>query len=198
MDDNNPYRSPNLPPSPDKGREQVSAVQQRPQPFSESLVTVATFFQPIQAELAKSELAAEGIPAFIQGGEFASMAWHLTVANRGVKVQVPKERAERALEILSQKPSADAITTEADDDGEGEALHELTAREQDADRAFRGAVIGLLFIPLQLYVFWLLIKVFVSDQPLAKRWRNKAVLAAVINLSSMALLCLLARSLFHH
>jgi hypothetical protein len=175
----------------------ASAAPPRPQPFSEPLVTVATFFQPIQAELAKSELAAEGIPAFIEGGEFASMAWHLTVANRGVKVQVPKELAERALEILSQKPSADAITTEADDDGESEGPQELTVREQDADRAFRGAVIGVLFIPLQLYVFWLLMKVLISDQPLAKRWRNRAVLAAVINLPSMVLLCLLARSLLH-
>jgi hypothetical protein len=67
----------------------------------------------------------------------------------------------------------------------------LTKREQDADRALRGAVIGLLFLPLQLYVFWLLLRVFVSDEELGAGKRRKAVVAALINLPIMFSFCLL-------
>ncbi|HZU35229.1 MAG TPA: hypothetical protein VFA18_04955 [Gemmataceae bacterium] len=62
-------------------------------------------------------------------------------------------------------------------------------REQTARRAVRGAVLGLLLWPLQLYVFWLLLRVFLSDEPLTPETRRLATIAACINLPVIALCC---------
>ena len=67
----------------------------------------------------------------------------------------------------------------------------LTSREQNADRAFLGAVFGLLFWPLELYVFWLLLKVYTSDEELHPLKRRKALFAALINLPLMVMFCLI-------
>ena len=48
--------------------------------------------------------------------------------------------------------------------------------------AFRGALLGILFPPIEFYVLYLVYKVFVSDEPLAARYRNMASAAAVIML----------------
>jgi hypothetical protein len=212
MNDENPYKSPNPSASADEGREPKAAAADAGKAIAERLTTVATYFEPIQADLARSRLGDEGIPAFIQGGEFASMAWHLTLANQGVKVQVPTEHAERALAILSDTSPAGASQEHGDegwpqtddseagfsDDREAEAEPLQTVREQNADRAFRGAVIGVLFMPLQVYVFWLLVKVFVSEESLSRRSRNRAFVAAAISLPMTILLCLLLRTAFRN
>jgi hypothetical protein len=211
MTDENPYKSPAPSSSAEEVRSPKPAAVDAGEPFAGRLTTVATYLEPIQAELARSRLDAEGIPAFIQGGEFASMAWHLTLANQGVKVQVPTEDAERAMAILSETSAAGGQehgdehwpqTAENEaafgDDHDVVAEPLQTVREQNADRAFRGAVIGLFFLPLQLYVFWLLLKVFVSEEALSGRSANRAFVAAAINLPLMLLLCFLSRLLFRH
>jgi Putative prokaryotic signal transducing protein len=212
MNNENPYKSPAPSPAAEVGPKPRTAAADAGEAFEERLTTVATYFEPIQADLARSRLGDEGIPAFIQGGEFASMAWHLTLANQGVKVQVPTEHAERALAILSDTlpagasqelgdedwPQTDENEASFSDDREAEAEPLHTVREQNADRAFRGAVIGLLFLPLQFYVFWLLLKVFVSDESLSKRSRNRALVATAISLPMTILLCLLLRKAFRN
>ena len=210
MDDENPYRSPNQPSAADKGREREADARDASDAFAGRLTTVATYFEPIQADLARSRLEGEDIPTFIEGGEFASMAWHLSLANRGIKVQVPTEHAERASALLSEtsrssagrkqidedRAKADENEPACDDDGEAEHEPQPTVREQNADRAFRGAAMGLLFLPLQLYVFWLLLKVFVSEESLSRNSRNRAFAAAAVNFPLIVLFCLFLRSLF--
>jgi len=210
MDDENPYRSPNQPSVADNGREREADARDAGDPFAGRLTTVATYFEPIQADLARSRLEGEDIPTFIEGGEFASMAWHLSLANRGIKVQVPTEQAERASALLSKaslasaghkqgdegRAEADEKEPEFDDDREAEDEPEPTVREQNADRAFRGAAMGLLFLPLQLYVFWLLLRVFVSEESLSRHSRNRAFAAAAINFPLIVLFCFFLRSLF--
>jgi hypothetical protein len=208
MDDRNPYRSPDPPSADETGHGRDAGASDHAEALAGRLTTIATYYVPIQAELARSRLEADGIPAFIEGGEFASMAWHLLLANQGIKVQVPTEDAERAaalLKVASQTadhghadeggPEADANEAEDDDGGPADEPPP-TGREQNADRAFRGAVIGLLFLPLQLYVFWLLLKVFISEEPLSERLRNRAFVAAAINLPLIVVLGFFARSLF--
>ncbi len=57
-----------------------------------------------------------------------------------------------------------------------------TERERDADRAARGAVLGILFLPLQLYVLYLLLfRVFTSQEDLDDRHKHKTIAAGVIN-----------------
>jgi hypothetical protein len=167
--------------------------------MSDRLVTVATFWSPVEANLARNRLEAAGMRAFLASEESVRMAWHLTNAFGGVKLEVGDGETEEALAILTedntsgpprsgQPEEALSPPSEVEQPGDpsaGEAAEAepvLTSREQNADRAFRGAVFGLLLLPLQLYVFWLLLKVFVSDERLGPEERRHAVVAAVINL----------------
>src|SRR5271157_4419379 len=55
-------------------------------------------------------------------------------------------------------------------------------RERSADRAARGAVLGLMFPPLQLYVLYLLLfRVFTSEESLDDRHLHRSIAAGVIN-----------------
>ena len=57
-----------------------------------------------------------------------------------------------------------------------------TERERNADRAARGAVLGIVFLPLQFYVLYLLLfKVFASEESLDDRHLHKSIAAGVIN-----------------
>src|SRR5262245_60532836 len=144
--------------------------------MSDSLVTIAAFWSPVEADLARNRLEAAGIQAFLANAVTVGMYWHLSNAVGGVRLQVREGDAEEALAVLAEQPAA----AEAE---ESEPV--LTSREQNADRAFRGAVLGLLFLPLQLYVFWLLLKVFISDEHLDPGKRRNAIVAAIINLPLM-------------
>ena len=136
------------------------------------------------------------------------MVWHLTNALGGIKLQVGDRDAEEALAILAESEAPDLPAPGQADEAlpptsGGEQPSEigtvevdepelaLTSREQNADRALRGAVLGLLLPPLQLYVFWLLLKVFVSDdERLRSDKLRRAGTAAIINLPWMFGFCL--------
>ncbi len=61
-------------------------------------------------------------------------------------------------------------------------------REDDAARAFKSAILGILFCPLQLYTLWLLLLVVLSDEPLRPRYFWYAVGAAAVLLPYLLLL----------
>lgn len=61
---------------------------------------IASFLKPFEAHLAKSRLVAEGIPAYLLDEHVISIAWHYSLALGGVKIQVPKEHAAQAKEIV--------------------------------------------------------------------------------------------------
>jgi hypothetical protein len=168
---------------------------------------VATFWSPIEANLAKNRLEDAGLKAFLASGDSVNMAWHLTNALGGIQLQVGDGNAETALAILAEDnvsgpatsdqreeaPSSPSDLEESDErraEEAAEAEPVLTSREQNAERAFRGAVFGLLMPPLQLYVFWLLLKVFVSDERLGAEERRKAIIGAVICLPMMLAFCM--------
>ena len=175
------------------------------------LVTIATFWSPVEANLARNNLDAAGIRAILVGEETVGMAWHLTNAIGGVKVQVREADADRALVVLDEisPVHAEPLSTEpdaagydpdipdeaADDEGDLEdpgepqenrqwedvSERELNQREKDAEKALRVAMLGLLLLPLQLYVFWLLGRVYLSEEPLASDKRWAAFIAGAIN-----------------
>jgi DNA-directed RNA polymerase subunit M/transcription elongation factor TFIIS len=70
----------------------------------DKLVTIANFaFTPdpvSQAELAKIKLEAEGIRCFLSGKNFIGIYWLCSAVAGGVKLQVKKSDAKRALKIL--------------------------------------------------------------------------------------------------
>jgi hypothetical protein len=181
------------------------------------MVTIATFGEPLEANLAKGYLESAGIPAFLADEQTVGIAWHLTNAIGGIKLQVADDRADEAQSILAERSSTkpDAPeplditdTTDAPDatipdpsptlsyeaaGTEDEQGLEPTNRERNADRAWRGALFGLLFFPLELYVFWLLIKVFTSDERVNPRQLRRALMAAVINVPAVLLILFICK-----
>jgi lipopolysaccharide export LptBFGC system permease protein LptF len=129
--------------------------------------------------------------------------WHLGNTLGGVKLQVAASDAEEALKLLASAPAMDAEefetawqTTPAEDEDsqqapsadkqveepEVEEPEEVpTKREENADRALRGAILGALCFPVQAYVLYLLVfRVFLSEERLSGRSRRNAIIALVL------------------
>lgn len=64
------------------------------------LVTVASFADTAEAELAKERLELEGVRAFVLGGQTAGIMPYLTSSTGGVRLQVAPTDIDRAREIL--------------------------------------------------------------------------------------------------
>ena len=63
-------------------------------------VTVGWYLNPVEAQIAKSQLESEGIPAFLHSINHSSMIWPITLALGGIQLQVPPSAVDRAKEIL--------------------------------------------------------------------------------------------------
>jgi hypothetical protein len=60
------------------------------------------------------------------------------------------------------------------------AYDERSSREDDAARALKSALIGILFCPLLLYAAYLLVEVGLNDEPLRPRFKSYVVATAAI------------------
>ena len=60
----------------------------------DKLVTVATFSAPMSAHIARNQLEAAGILAFLADEATVGTAWHLGTAVGGIKLQVVDSDAE--------------------------------------------------------------------------------------------------------
>jgi hypothetical protein len=176
--------------------------------MANDLVTVATFLNTTQAALAKSRLESEGVQTFLADEHIVSTDWLLSTAVGGVRVQVESQNTEKAIEILnSESISNDELISVAEnyegdpsefegteDDFEEKIINQcedppLTQREMNADRAYRGAIIGLVW-PLAIpFVFVTLLKIFISNDKLRPSKRRKAIIAAILNIPLMILIC---------
>ena len=67
------------------------------------LVTIRTYSLPWQADLARTTLEAEGLPAIVADANTVTMNWLFSNAIGGVKLQVPESHAAAAIEVLSQE-----------------------------------------------------------------------------------------------
>jgi hypothetical protein len=65
------------------------------------LVTVAQFFDPMEAHIVRARLEAEDIPATVAHDQHVTANWPLSVALGGVRVQVPADCAEPAQALLA-------------------------------------------------------------------------------------------------
>jgi len=178
--------------------------------MSDFLVTLATFGDTVEANLAKNRLEAAGIQTFLADEETVNMDWLLGNAIGRIKLQVGDQDAEAARTLLSQHgdletsaalgpeeirfDSSQAEPTPEWEDQEADEFEPApTTRDKYAERAFRGAIFGILFFPLQFYVFYLLLRVFLSEEPLGDRERRKAIIAGIINLPFVIGLCISLR-----
>ena len=163
-------------------------------------ITVETYMNPMQAHMAKNHLEAAGIRGVLADEHAVSNFWQLSNAIGGIKLQVAESDLERAEEVLDalEHHRHDADPAEvADDIAEGEPKPEpkpsdkedeeqaeppLNAREQNAERAYRAALIGMVFFPLQFYATWLLLSVWQDDTPLRASVRRQLNWAILFNL----------------
>jgi len=179
----------------------------------DDLVTVATFSDPIEANLAKNNLEAAGVHALLADQEAVDMIFAAGSALGWIKLQVGNDDVNVARAVLNQLDNHKTLgeielaqaslgTSETrwipefdeEEAGDDEAEPRATERDNDAERAFRGAILGLLFLPLQIFVFYLLLRIFVSTDSLGDRQRRKVLIASVINLPLMIGLCFLLRA----
>lgn len=71
------------------------------------LVTIARYSFPYEAQIAKSQLDASGIPAFIADEHTINMQWLYSDAMGGVRLQVLQEHAAEAQSILNGTATED-------------------------------------------------------------------------------------------
>ncbi len=71
------------------------------------LITIASFDHPIEANLAKTRLEAEGIECVLTNEHIAGMNWVWAPTIGGVGLQVLEADARRALEILEGESDDD-------------------------------------------------------------------------------------------
>jgi hypothetical protein len=151
--------------------------------MNDEFVTLATFGNALEAEMARNRLEAEGIRALILDRETASMAWHLTQAIGGVKLLVAPADEDRAALILDHpaerldRSEADAIVSQEDLDkvaplSPDEPDEPPTERELNAGRAFKTQVFAFLIMPLQVLALYFIVKVFLSEERLNGRPRR--------------------------
>jgi ascorbate-specific PTS system EIIC-type component UlaA len=113
--------------------------------MTERLVTVAVFVSPHEAGMAKGELEACGIPAFV-ADEFAIGANPLySNALGGIKVQVPAQFVEEARQILSLEPPLEA----ADELKASDNPHKLMAKSF----VWLYLIVGAAMTAVLVYIF---------------------------------------------
>lgn len=173
------------------------------------LTTIAVYNQPVQAQIARNALEAEGIWAVIADGEIAAMDLLLVNAVGGVKVHVKEEDAARAEAFLTELygSSGGAISLQVDEDelarqaleaapeeSEEPPPPEQTAeplavehgfqdtREQYARRFLHATLFGLFMPPLFFYALYLLLNLAFGNGPLSRngKWNLSLGLALFV------------------
>src|SRR5687768_16516652 len=129
------------------------------------LVPIAAFDSPLTANIARGRLEAEGISAFLANEHTVETQWLWTNAIGGVKLLVPANEADRARAVLADAETAPGASADVMPEVEGEIgdrpteewepdsaavpepYDQPSSREEDAARALKSAVLGLLFCP---------------------------------------------------
>ena len=176
------------------------------------LVVVGIYQLAPEANMARNRLEAEGIRAVISDEHSATMYWALTTAMGGIKVSVMSDEADRALKILgvedrhADQEELERLAGESEtEDGEESAPAEdepevataddspLNPREARIERALKGAIIGLALLPLQIWVFGMVVRAFLADDPLRPKSRTHLAIAAAINVPMTLVMILILR-----
>jgi hypothetical protein len=169
--------------------------------MSDAFITIATFETPMEAQLAQNRLEAEGIGAFLSDDETVGSLWHLGSTMGGVKVRVAMADERRARSILARRakwPDAPARDDYGHEASPGAAIvrarpfdeardeeDELPESHADviARRAWRSAIIGLLFCPplLHFYSLGLLLQLCWAEDHLSEAGKRGVFGAMAIN-----------------
>jgi hypothetical protein len=104
---------------------------------------VASYIDPIEAQIARGLLRSEGIDAHVGDEQIALANWEWRLAIGGTKLRVPTEHAERALAVLRAMEAGEYAL----DDGTDDAVLMPPDRESASSRMAWLALM-LLSIPL--------------------------------------------------
>ncbi|MDR2214292.1 MAG: DUF2007 domain-containing protein [Nevskiaceae bacterium] len=117
------------------------------------LVTVATYSFPHEAHIAKGQLEAVDIPAFVADEHTINMQWLYSNAMGGVRLQVPEEFAAQAIEVLKEPVEMEHIPdSEFGPEPESAVCPHCGGELGEPYMAGRyPALVGLLFLGLPLW-----------------------------------------------
>lgn len=177
--------------------------------MSHELITVATLSSPVEASLVQNQLEAAGIRSFMSDEAAVGMAWYLGNAIGGVKVQVAESDAPRAFEVVHDHEPVtiteedwrntkglDGETGDFDEQWEEDEAADAEVTDSDlnqmVDRAWKMAVYGIMFFPLQLYSLLLLIKIAFRGERLSVEQRRKVRISYFVNTWMILVLLFLA------
>ncbi len=79
--------------------------------MSTKLIKIAEYRIVHEAEAAKMFLAEAGIPSFIEDAETVTMDWLLGNAIGYIKLTVPEDRVQEAVQVLQKKPATTSTST---------------------------------------------------------------------------------------
>jgi hypothetical protein len=125
--------------------------------MTDKLVTIATFWEPWEAHLAKAKLDDHGVNCFLSGENFVATYWLLASADRGIKLKVAESDAPEAKKILEgiKSPQAEEATDEGSQvQGENEVCPKCQSTDVEYERFSRKVFflsILLLKFPLPFF-----------------------------------------------
>ena len=172
--------------------------------MSGSLVTIETYPNPVEAEIACAFLRAEGF-----GAEVANQAMQTAVLGAGnplvrIELQVPAAQAEAARARLREQRATEAGAAAEEASAAscvrtvGMDRSDWNEREKLAERAYRASVLGP-FIPVPFvawYGLWCTVRALAATEPMRESQRRRLVVAAIcsslFSLLWVALLLVLA------
>ncbi|MEA5596051.1 hypothetical protein [Rivularia sp. UHCC 0363] len=145
---------------------------------NDELVTIATFTNSIEASLAEQQLKAARISCLLADEATTNFAWHLSVAVGWIKLKVRRADMNNAIDILT----ATNIPFQTFDDDTDDEFDKISPADETLERAFRCAVIGLIFFPLQLYSLRLLGVLLFSGWKISRDRYLKAAITIILDL----------------
>ena len=166
--------------------------------MSHELITVATLSSPVEASLVQNELEAVGIRSFMSDEAAVGMAWYLGNAIGGVKVQVADDHEPVTIteEDWRNTKGLDGETGDFDEQWEEDEAADAEVTDSDlnqmVDRAWKMAVYGIMFFPLQLYSLLLLAKIAFRGERLSVEQRRKVRISYFVNTWMILVLLFLA------
>ena len=172
---------------------------------TQELVTVASYWDPMEAQIARLRLAHEEIPAFLEKEFTVLTAWHFTNAIGGIRLNVPAPRYDEARSILASKVAfadwADTGCWELRLDGQAVLPTEepdaiarqrqydlpLTERELLAQRALRAAVLGTTWMTPLLFACAQVVRFYAARGRCRLSYRRQAKVAALLAAAMLSL-----------
>lgn len=149
------------------------------------LITIATFSNSIEASLGEQQLKAARISCLLADEATTNFASHLIVAVGWIKLKVRRADINNAIDILT----ATNIPHQAINDNAGDdEFEQISPADETLERAFRCAVIGLIFFPLQLYSLWLLGVLLFSGWNISRDRYLKAAITIILDVLIITIL----------